>query len=465
MMIKFLGAAGQVTGSCYYLEAPGLQLLVDCGLHQERDFLDRNWDPFPFDPKSLAAVLLTHVHLDHSGLLPRLVREGFSGPIIATEASLDLLPIILLDSAHIQEEDAAYKQKRHAREGRRGPHPEVPLYTVEDVHKVMPQVRAAAYDEAVPLGGSLKAILHDAGHILGSAMIELIISENKGESHVLFSGDIGQAAKPIVRDPSVFGRADDIIMESTYGDRNHEDPMNIEDMLADIINRTVRAGGKVVIPTFAMERAQDLLYFLSRLFRQKRIPRVPVFLDSPMAVDITAVFERHPEVMDKDMQDMIRAGGHPFDFPGLHLVKTVEESKAINTVKGPCVIMAGSGMCQGGRIKHHLIQNIGRSENTILFVGFQARGTLGRLILEGKSTVRIHGMSYSVGARVAQIQGFSAHADKRGLLAWAGHFQKPPRRLFLVHGEPEATESLAAFIRDNWHWTVAVPGRLEQWTL
>jgi len=465
MNLKFLGAAGQVTGSCYYLEGPGVRLLVDCGLHQEREFLDRNWDPFPFDPQSLDAVLLTHVHLDHSGLLPRLVREGFSRPIISTGASLDLLPIVLLDSAHLQEEDAAYKQKRHAREGRKGPHPEVPLYTVEDARRVMPLVRAAAYEEPVPLAGGLVAVLHDAGHILGSAMVELIVPEDKSEFHVLFSGDIGQPDKPIVRDPSVFARADDVIMESTYGDRNHEDPMNVEDMLADVINRTVRAEGKVVIPTFAMERAQDLLFLLSRLLRQKRIPPVPVFLDSPMAVDITAVFEKHPEVMDQETQDMIRAGGHPFSFPGLHLVKTTEESKAINSVKGPGLIMAGSGMCQGGRIKHHLIQNIGRSENTILFVGFQARGTLGRQILEGKSMVRIHGMNFSVGARIARIQGFSAHADKRGLLAWAGHFQKPPRRLFLVHGEPEATESLAAFIRDNWHWTVEVPGRLGQWTL
>jgi len=465
MKIEFVGAARQVTGSCYYLEGQGIRLLVDCGLHQERDYLERNWDPFPFDPASLDAVLLTHVHLDHSGLLPRLVREGFSKAIVTTQASQELLPIVLLDSAHIQEEDVAYKQKRHVREGRKGPHPEVPLYTSRDALAVLPHLRAVPYGQGVDLPGGLTGVLHDAGHILGSAMIELIIREQGLDRRVVFSGDIGQWDKPIVCDPSVFAQADDIIMESTYGDRGHQDPMGIEDMLADIVNRTVRAGGNVVIPTFAMERAQDLLYFLGRLLAKKRIGPLTAFLDSPMAVDITAVFEHHQEFMDKELQDLIKSGVHPFRFPGLHLVRTPEESKAINTIRGSCLIMAGSGMCTGGRIKHHLIQNIARPECTILFVGYQAQGTLGRQILEGKSPVRIHGQSYPVKARIAQIQGFSAHADREGLLRWLGNFQKPPRKLFLVHGEPQVSEGLAAVIRETMSWPVVVPGHLEQWSL
>jgi len=465
MKIQFVGAARQVTGSCYYLEGQGIRLLVDCGLHQERAYLERNWDPFPFDPASLDAVLLTHVHLDHSGLLPRLVREGFSKTIITTRASEELLPIVLLDSAHIQEEDVAYKQKRHAREGRKGPHPEIPLYTTQDAQAVLPRVRAVPYAQKVDLPGGLTAVFHDAGHILGSAMIELVVREDGVERRVIFSGDIGQWDKPIVCDPSVFAQADDIIMESTYGDRDHQDPMSIEDMLADVVNRTVQAGGNVVIPTFAMERAQDLLYFLGRLVAQKRIRPLTAFLDSPMAVDITAVFERHQEFMDKELQDLIKSGVHPFRFPGLHLVRTPEESKAINTIRNACLIMAGSGMCTGGRIKHHLIQNITRPECTILFVGYQAQGTLGRQILDGKSPVRIHGQSYPVKAKVAQIQGFSAHADRKSLLRWVGNFQKPPKKLFLVHGEPQVSEGLAAVIRDSMKWPVVVPGHLEQWSL
>jgi metallo-beta-lactamase family protein len=465
LKIQFVGAAHQVTGSCYDLEGEGIRLLVDCGLHQERDTLERNWDPFPFDPASLDVVLLTHVHLDHSGLLPRLVREGFSKTIITTQASQELLPIVLQDSAHIQEEDAAFKLKRHAREGRKGPHPEVPLYTTQDAQAVQAHVRAVPYEQRLDLPGGLTAVLHDAGHILGSAMIELIIREQGQERRVIFSGDIGQWDKPIVCDPTVFAQADDIIMESTYGDRDHQDPMNIEDMLAEAVSRTIQAGGNLVIPTFAMERAQDLLYFLGRLLAQKRIGPLTAFLDSPMAVDVTAVFERHQEFMDKELQDLIKSGGHPFRFPGLHLVRTPEESKAINAIRGSCLIMAGSGMCNGGRIKHHLTQNITRPECTILFVGYQAQGTLGRQILEGRSPVRIHGQLYPVKARIAQIQGFSAHADRKSLLRWLGNFQQPPRKLFLVHGEPQVSEGLAAVIRETMKWPVVVPGHMEQWNL
>lgn len=465
MKIQFVGAARQVTGSCYYLEGRECRFLVDCGLHQEREFLTRNWDPFPFEPQALNAVFLTHVHLDHSGLLPRLVREGYAGPIYATEASQELLPIVLEDSAHIQEEDAAFKQKRHAREGRRGPHPEIPLYTTEDAEGVLPRVKAVGYEQAVPMGQGVSVVLHDAGHILGSAMIEVVSRENRGERRLLLSGDIGQWGKPIVRDPTVFDQADDIVMESTYGDRDHEDIKSIPDLLSDVITRTVRRGGNILIPTFAVERAQDLLFFLSRLSAELRIPPLMSFLDSPMAVDITEVFEKNRNDMDPDMQALFREGHHPFRFPGLTLIRTTEESKAINAIRGSCLIMAGSGMCNGGRIKHHLVQNIGRPESSILFVGYQARGTLGREILEGRSPVRIHGELYPVRAQVSQIEGFSAHADRKSLLRWIDHFQDPPQHLFLVHGEPEVSESLGAQIRNSRKWSVSVPGHWEKWNL
>ena len=465
MNIQFVGAARQVTGSCYFLEGGGCRFLVDCGLHQERDFLDRNWDPFPFEPGSLDAVFLTHVHLDHSGLLPRLVREGFRGPIYATEASGELLPIVLEDSAHIQVEDAEFKQKRHQRQGRKGPHPEIPLYTVEDAAGVAPRVRTVAYETPVRVEDGVTVVFHDAGHILGSAMIEVITRRNGSERRIVFSGDIGQWGKPIVCDPTVFKLADDIIMESTYGDRDHEDIGRIPDLLAEAVTKTVRGGGNVLIPTFAVERAQDLLYYLSRLSAEKRIPRVMAFLDSPMAVDITEVFEKNRADMEPELQAEFQAGRRPFRFPGLELVRTPEESKAINTIRGSVLIMAGSGMCNGGRIKHHLTLNISRPECSIIFVGYQARGTLGREILEGRSPVRIHGEPYPVRAAISRIEGFSAHADRKSLLRWLGGFEKAPRHLFLVHGEPEVSESLGQTIRDQWSWPVSVPGRLEKWNL
>jgi metallo-beta-lactamase family protein len=465
MNIQFAGAARQVTGSCYYLEGRSCRFLVDCGLHQERDHLDRNWDPFPFDPGRLDAVFLTHVHLDHSGLLPRLVKEGFRGPVYATDASGELLPIVLEDSAHIQVEDAEFKQKRHKRQGRRGPHPEIPLYTVEDAAAVRPLVRTVAYEKPVPVRDGVTVVFHDAGHILGSAMIEIVAGEGGTERRIIFSGDIGQWGKPIVCDPTVFSQADEIVMESTYGDRDHEDIALIPDLLSAVIVKTVRAGGNILIPTFAVERAQDLLYYLSRLSAEKRIPRIMAFLDSPMAVDVTEVFEKNRKDMEPELRAEFEAGRQPFRFPGLELVRTPEESKAINAIRGSCLIMAGSGMCNGGRIKHHLTLNISRPECAVVFVGYQARGTLGREILEGRSPVRIHGDLYPVRAGVSQIEGFSAHADRKSLLRWLSHFQKPPRHLFLVHGEPEVSEGLGEFIRQTWSWPVSVPGRLEKWNL
>lgn len=465
MRIKFLGANQQVTGSCFFFEAEGLRLLIDCGLFQERAYLSRNWDPFPVPSDQIDYLLLTHVHLDHAGLIPKLVREGFTQQILTTAPSIELLPLVLLDSAHIHQEDAAFKKKRHKRERRKGPYPEIPLYTVKDAESSFPLLKEIPYKDTFRLNDRVSARLHDAGHILGSAMLELLIQHKTKTKRIIFSGDIGQWDKPLVRDPSVFNQADYIIMESTYGDSNHEDPEEVENMLCQIINDTVSAGGNIIIPTFAIERAQELMFYLSRLVRQDRIPRLMIFLDSPMAVNVTNVFEHHLDSLDRETINLIQAGKQPFRFPGLRLVRSVEESKAINKNKDSLIIMAGSGMCTGGRIKHHLIHNISRPESTILFVGYQAFGTLGRQIVDGNSQVRIHGQQHQVKARVEQIHGFSAHADKIGLLRWLSHFKSPPDRLFLNHGEKEVSLKLAEYLQHEKSWKVNVPQYKEEWEL
>jgi metallo-beta-lactamase family protein len=457
MKISFFGAARQVTGSSYFLEAAGQRLLVDCGLYQERAYLDRNWEPFPVAPDSLDACLLTHAHLDHCGRLPRLVKEGFSGPIPATFATADLARIVLLDSAHIQEEDAAFKKKRHRKEGRTGPHPEVPLYTVAEAEETFPLFRPAPYGTAVPLSKTASVTFHDAGHILGSAMIEIAVEEKGQRQIVVFSGDIGQWDKPLVRDPSVFPQADVIVMESTYGDRDHEDDGTIEDILIRVIDKTVARGGNVVIPVFAVERAQEVLYVLGKLVCSKRIPRVPIFLDSPMAVEVTRLFARYKNILDEEARALYASACPPFDFPGLKLFRTAEESKTINAIRGSCIILAGSGMANAGRIKHHLLFNIERPESTVLFVGYQAQGTLGRQIVEGRPEVRINGRIAKVRAGIEQIRGFSGHAGKSDLMRWLKSFGRPPRRLFLTHGDGEAALDLAAHIERELGWSVMVP--------
>jgi metallo-beta-lactamase family protein len=459
--ITFLGAARQVTGSCYHLEAGGMKILVDCGLYQERQFLERNWDPFPVPLGEIDVLLLTHAHLDHSGLIPKIVRDGFSGTILTTAATSDLLSIALMDAARIQEEDAAFKKKRHKKEGRTGSHPEIPLYTVEDVQRAMPLVEEVPYDKETALSDGLSFRFRDAGHILGSAMVELVSREDGVSRSLVFSGDIGQWDKPFVRDPSVFEKADYVVMESTYGDRDHEDPKTIDELLCQIVRETARAGGNVVIPTFAIERAQELMFFLSRLVRDKAIPALPIFLDSPMAREVTEAFRRHPEVLDEESRSLFEAGTSPFDFPGLVIVKTIEESKSINSIRGSAIIMAGSGMCTGGRIKHHLVWNIARPESTILFVGYQAKETLGRQILEKAPQVRILGQILPVQARVAKINGFSAHADRKALGRWLDAFTTPPRRLFVNHGDAEVALRFADRVRQDRGWTVEVPDYLD----
>ncbi|MGA2766806.1 MAG: MBL fold metallo-hydrolase [Candidatus Bathyarchaeia archaeon] len=465
MKIKFLGATRQVTGSSYFLDADGVKILVDCGLFQERDYSYRNWEAFPVPPDQIHFLLLTHVHLDHSGLVPKFVKEGFSGDILLTPASKALFPIVILDSARMQEEDAAFKKKRHDKEGRAGPYPEIPLYTVQDAQKCFPLLKEVPYEEFLPLNDRVKVCFHDAGHILGSAMIEIIVQDENGSRNIIFSGDIGQWDKPLLGNPSVFDRADYVVMESTYGDRNHDNPQDIDDKLSKVVNDTVKARGNVLIPTFAIERAQDLLYHFNRLARAQRIPYVVTFLDSPMAVEITKVFEQFKEYFDKETQELFKDGQSPFDFPGLRLAESVEASKAINLIKGSTIIMAGSGMITGGRIKHHLVREITRPESTLLFVGYQAAGTLGRQILDGVSPVRILGQFYPVQMKIERIDGFSAHAGMNDLQRWLSNFKSPPKHVFLTHGEEESILSLENYLRSKGGWQVSAPAYMEEYNL
>jgi len=431
--------------------------LIDCGLYQERQFRSRNWEPFLIPPHTLDAVLLTHAHVDHCGLLPKLVSAGFRGRIYCTEATSEIAKIILLDSAHLQEEDAEFKRRRHEREKRKGPFPEIPLYTADDARASFPLFEPVKYGETVQVGNGVKATFHDAGHVLGSAMIKVTVNQDGEQRTIVFSGDVGQWDKPILRDPSVFSEIDYILVESTYGDRLHDDLLDIEDSLAKVVNSTWEAGGNIVVPSFALQRSQEVLYHLNELLIQNRIPHLMVFLDSPMAISITEVFRHHSELYDKEMSKLVRQDRSPFDFPGLKMVQTADESKAINHISGTVMIIAGSGMCTGGRIKHHLVTNISRRESTILFVGYQAVGTLGKQIVDGAKNVRILGQHYPVRARIAQIHGFSSHADRNELSRWLFELKRAPKQVFVVHGESQASQQFGEFLREKTNWDVSVP--------
>jgi len=463
--LTFFGAAQNVTGSCYLVQANGKRFIVDCGLYQERNLKHRNWEPFPVPPKTLDGVLLTHAHLDHCGLLPKLFREGFQGPIYCTSATADIARIVLMDSAKIQTEDAAHKKKRHKRENRKGRHPEIPLYTVEDAQAVLPHFAEVGYGEVLELGDGLTGSFHDAGHILGSAMIRLIVRQNGEERTVLFSGDIGRWDTPILRDPTCFDEADYVVVESTYGNREHKDNSTIPGSLTRIITETHRSGGNILVPSFAVERTQELLYHLSSLFGKKRIPQLPVFVDSPMAIRVTEIFKRHPELFDEEMIEIIRRGRHPCDFPGLKMARTTNESKAINEYDGSSIIIAGSGMCTGGRIKYHIKHNIENPASILVFVGYQAVGTMGRQMLEGADAVRIHGRTRPVRMRVTKVNGFSAHADRSELFRWLLSLKRPPRHLFVTHGEPESADAFASYVKDNRGWPVSVATHMQDVSL
>jgi len=455
--LNFFGAAQNVTGSCYLVEANGVRVLVDCGLYQERDLKQRNWDSFPVPPSTIDAVLLTHAHLDHCGRLPKLVKDGFHGKIFCTPATADIAQIIMKDSAFLQEEDVKHKKARHEKAGKTSPFPYEPLYTAADVDKTIPLLTPIDYKTPAPVGFGMTAIFREAGHIFGSASIRLGVEQGGGSRTILFSGDVGRWNMPIINDPDPFDEADYVLVESTYGDRTHGETKDIPGELARIINKTNKAVGNIVIPSFAVERTQELLYHLNGLLRENRIPHLLTFVDSPMAIKVTDVFKKHPELFDDETVELLHNGMHLCDLPGLTMANTVDQSKAINHIKGTAIIIAGSGMCTGGRIKHHLKNNLSRPESTILFVGYQAVGTLGRLILDGIDPIRIFGEEQPVKARIEKINGFSAHADQNELIRWITALKKAPRCVFITHGEPDVANAFKKLLTEKTGWNCTVP--------
>ena len=455
--LKFFGAAKNVTGSCYFLEANGVRLLVDCGLYQERDLKPRNWANFPVPADTIDAVLLTHAHLDHCGRLPKLVKEGFRGKIYATSATAEIANIIMLDSAHIQEEDIKHKKMRHERSGKKSPFPYEALYTKEDAEKTNTLFQKSGYAKPIAVGDGIYAEFFEAGHVFGSAMIKVTVQQDGEVRTILFSGDVGRWNLPIMKDPTQFEQADYVLIESTYGDRTHGEVASIPGELERIVNETHKAGGNLIIPSFSLERTQELLYHLSNLLREDRIPHLVAFVDSPMAIKITEVFKRHSELFDEEALQELHDGIHPCDFPGLTMSQSVDQSKSINNIKGTAIIIAGSGMCTGGRVKHHLKNNIDRPDSTILFVGYQAFGTLGRHILEKPETIRIFGEEHPLRAKVEKISGFSAHADRDELYRWISSLKTAPRKLFVTHGEEKAAESFRDFLAEKTGWNCVVP--------
>ncbi len=462
MKVTFLGASQNVTGSRFLLETEFSRILIDCGLFQERDLRDRNWEKFPVDPKSISHLLLTHAHIDHCGYLPRFVKDGFQGKIICTPPTADIAKISLIDTAHIQESDAAYKKKRHKKEKRKGRHPEVPLFTEVDTFRVFSHFRTHDYEVTFDVTKDIKATYYDSGHILGAASIELKIKEGGKEIICIFSGDIGRWDRPILNDPHLFKQADYVFMEATYGNRVHEDAIASIDKLEQVINATDKSGGNVVVPTFSIGRAQELLYDLNILVKEKRIPQLMTFVDSPMAMKITEVFRRYSQYFDEEAQEFLDQYESLFDFPLLKFTKTSDESKAINHIKGTAVILAGSGMCTGGRVKHHLLNNISRPESTVLFVGYQAQGTLGRQILERPEKVRILGKRVDVLSKIEKINGLSAHADKNELAQWLKSFKPPAKKVFIIHSEKEAAEGFVNAVKEEISTDFHIPKYLEE---
>ncbi len=443
MKLRFYGADRCVTGSCHCIEVNGKNILVDCGLQQGRDEVDNA--VLPFHPGSIDAVLVTHAHIDHSGRIPMLIKNGFEGRIITTRLTADLLDIMLQDSAHIQEQDAEYQNRKNKRAGR----PEVqPIYTVADAMRVREFVQTCEYGQRVAVTEDVTAEFIDAGHLLGSASIRLTCREGGETRTIVFSGDIGNVDQPIIRDPQCYDSADYVVMESTYGDRNHTEVWSYTDELAQLIDETVARGGNVVIPSFAVGRTQELLYFIREIKDRglvKSMPDFPVYVDSPLAKKATTIFCGNLHgYLDEAALALVQDGTHMFSFPGLHLTETVEESKLLNMDKSPKVIISASGMCDAGRIRHHLKYNLWRPESSIVFVGFQSPGTLGRNLLEGAPSVKLFGEEVAVRAKIVNFQGLSSHADHDHLIEWVKHFDlKKTAHVFVVHGDREVAPAFA----------------------
>ncbi len=444
MHLTFHGAAGEVTGSCHLLEAAGSRVLLDCGLIQGNAKDEaRNFEPFPFDPASIDAVVLSHAHIDHSGRIPLLIKSGFRGKIITHPASVDLCQVMLRDSGYLQEKDAEWENRKRERKGLRLVQP---LYTMQDAERAMDAFVAVEYAKPMQIAPNIEVCLHDAGHILGSSIVEVTITENGSRKRLVFSGDLGQTGVPILRDPAILKQADLLLLESTYGDRCHKDQAATYAEIAEVLNEANAREGKILIPAFAVGRTQELLYLFARHYQEWGMSNWQIFLDSPMAISATEIYEKHHRVYDKEAAALYNNEGFRDVLPNLRYVRSPEESIQLNQIHSGAIIIAGSGMCTGGRIRHHLKHNAWRKNTHIMIVGFQARGTTGRALVDGAQYIRLWGETIRVAAQVHTIGGMSAHADQHDLVQWLGHFNPLPRT-YLVHGEEQALTGLQSNIQ------------------
>lgn len=452
MKVTFLGAAQTVTGTCYLVETEKTSFLIDCGLHQGQPHEERlNEQPFPFPINKIDFLLLSHAHIDHSGRIPKLYAEGYSRPIYATKATCDLCAIMLPDSGHIQESEFNWRERKGNRAGRAI---SAPLYTMQNALDSLKLFKPIRYDMEFNPADDVRVRYRDAGHILGSSILEILVAENGGESKLVFSGDLGNKNMPIMRDPTVIDGADYLILESTYGDRLHEKKASKVDRFARILDETLQRGGNVIIPSFAVGRTQELIYELNKEIEQyssayRRIQETPVYIDSPLAISATQVFRNNTDCFDEEARAYIASGDNPLDFENLHFVRTSDESKMLNDDPQSKIIISASGMCDAGRIRHHLKHNLWRKDSAVVFVGYQARGTLGRALVEGAKTVRIFGEEIAVKARIEMIDSFSGHADRDGLLEWVAAMKKKPQKIILVHGEPTVITAFQKILRQQ----------------
>jgi metallo-beta-lactamase family protein len=460
MKITFWGAAGEVTGSMHLVESGGRRFLLDCGLNQgRRKEADRKNRNLPFPGSSIDAVVLSHAHIDHSGNLPTLVKNGFSGPIFSTPATIDLCRWMLRDTAHIHEKDAEFLNKRleHRKSMGLESGRVVPLYTTADAERTLPLLQPVPYHSPHTLAPGLNCVSYDAGHILGSSFVVLHEASGGASVRLGFSGDIGRPNLPIIRDPESMPPAEYLIMESTYGGRFHKGVSHVINKLADVVNRTAGRGGRIIVPAFAVGRTQQLVLLLHQLFNEKRIPNIPIFVDSPLALNVTAVHRDHPECFDDETREYLLHHEDPFGFERLQYIREVADSKKLNDLHGPFVVISASGMCEAGRILHHLRNNIEDPRNTVLITGFQAQDTLGRKLVEKWPEVRIFGEPMRVRAEISSLDELSAHADQGELMEWIRPLAPSLRQVFLVHGEPQQSQTLAKLLHSTYNLNVAIP--------
>lgn len=462
MKVQLLGAARTVTGSCYLISACGARFTVDCGMHQGNKAIEeRNFSTDRYDAKNIDFILMTHAHIDHSGLLPRMVADGFANPIYCTDATRELLELMLLDSAHIQEMEAQWQADKYKRRGLKDAPP--PLYTQEDALKTAQYFSPVQYHQSFEPHPGIKVTYFDAGHILGSAFLLIEVTEDGKSTRLIFSGDLGRPHALIVRDPEFPVEADYVFMESTYGDRDHRNEDRSDAELAEAIAYSYKNREKVIIPAFAVERTQEILYCLHNLHRQGKLPTdMPVFVDSPLAIRATEVFRKHRELFDEDAQKLLSKGDDPFELPNLTYTLSADESRAINDLKGPAIVISASGMCNAGRVKHHLRHNLWKPGASIVFVGYQGLGTPGRKIVEKAKSITLFGEDITIAARIFTIGGFSAHAGQSQLMEWVKHVAKPHTQIVLVHGEEKAQSALSALIKERFNLTCLVPDFMEE---